>query len=42
MTVVTGAPSALSTILVDDKGERLIVPFYDTRLHETVPRFRMT
>lgn len=37
MTVVAGAPSALSTILVDDKGERLIVPFYDTRLHETVP-----
>lgn len=38
MTVVTGAPSALSTILVDDRGDRLIVPFYDTRLHHTIPQ----
>jgi ribokinase len=28
-----GARSAVSTILVDDHGERLIVPFYDPRLH---------
>lgn len=33
---VTGARSAVSTILVDDDGERLIVPFYDPRLHENV------
>ncbi|MGZ2487737.1 sugar/nucleoside kinase (ribokinase family) [Rhizobium pisi] len=31
-----GARSAVSTILIDDRGERLIVPFYDTRLHDTV------
>jgi sugar/nucleoside kinase (ribokinase family) len=34
MVRVEGARSALSTILVDDLGERLIVPFYDPRLHE--------
>ena len=34
MTVAKGARSALSTILIDDRGERLIVPFYDHRLHE--------
>ena len=33
VTVVEGARSALSTILIDDKGERLIVPFYDHKLH---------
>lgn len=31
-----GARSAVSTILVDDDGERLIVPFYDRRLHDSV------
>ncbi|NTH16319.1 sugar kinase [Agrobacterium rhizogenes] len=36
MLRVEGARSALSTILIDDDGERLIVPFYDPRLHETV------
>lgn len=36
MTVVQGARSAVSTILIDDEGERLIVPFYDARLHDTV------
>ncbi|MBP2551040.1 sulfofructose kinase [Neorhizobium galegae] len=35
MTVVDGARSALSTILVDAAGERLIVPFYDQKLHAT-------
>jgi sulfofructose kinase len=34
MTVAAGARSALSTIIIDDRGERLIVPFYDHRLHE--------
>jgi sulfofructose kinase len=34
---VEGARSALSTILVDDNGERLIVPFYDPLLHR-VPK----
>jgi sulfofructose kinase len=34
MTVAPGARSALSTIIIDDHGERLIVPFYDHRLHE--------
>ncbi|MEJ8309664.1 sugar kinase [Agrobacterium larrymoorei] len=34
MTIAAGARSALSTILIDDEGERLIVPFYDHRLHE--------
>lgn len=34
MTVAKGARSALSTILIDDKGERLIVPFYDHKLHD--------
>jgi sugar/nucleoside kinase (ribokinase family) len=33
---VKGARSALSTILIDDNGERLIVPFYDAKLHENV------
>lgn len=33
MSVVEDARSALSTILVDDHGERLIVPFYDPALH---------
>ncbi|NEI05595.1 sugar kinase [Rhizobium leguminosarum] len=36
MLRVEGARSAISTILVDDQGERLIVPFYDAGLHETV------
>ncbi|MCV9945485.1 MULTISPECIES: sugar kinase [Rhizobium] len=36
MLRVDGARSAVSTILVDDQGERLIVPFYDVGLHETV------
>ena len=36
MLRVEGARSAISTILVDDHGERLIVPFYDAGLHETV------
>ncbi len=36
MIKARGARSAVSTILVDDQGERLIVPFYDPRLHETV------
>ncbi|TGT03245.1 sugar kinase, partial [Mesorhizobium sp. M2D.F.Ca.ET.171.01.1.1] len=34
MTVATGARSALSTIIIDNRGERLIVPFYYHRLHE--------
>lgn len=34
MTIAKAARSALSTILIDDRGERLIVPFYDHRLHE--------
>ncbi|MDE1991025.1 MAG: sugar kinase [Rhizobiaceae bacterium] len=37
MVRVEGARSAVSTILVDDAGERLIVPFYDPRLHDVVP-----
>ncbi|QFY63714.1 sugar kinase (plasmid) [Rhizobium grahamii] len=37
MRRVDGARSALSTILIDDDGERLIVPFYDRRLHDVVP-----
>ncbi|MBY5362207.1 sugar kinase [Rhizobium leguminosarum] len=36
MLRVEGARSAIATILVDDQGERLIVPFYDLGLHETV------
>ncbi|MBY5730731.1 sugar kinase [Rhizobium leguminosarum] len=36
MLRVEGARSAIATILVDDHGERLIVPFYDAGLHETV------
>lgn len=35
MVIVPGARSALSTILIDPAGERLIVPFYDHKLHET-------
>ncbi|WHA43419.1 sugar kinase [Agrobacterium larrymoorei] len=35
MTVAKGSRSALSTIIIDDLGERLIVPFYDHKLHET-------
>ena len=34
MTIAAGARSALSTIIIDDRGERLIVPFYDHRLHQ--------
>lgn len=33
---VAGARSAVSTILIDDAGERLIIPFYDPRLHQLV------
>ncbi|MBX4926345.1 sugar kinase [Rhizobium binae] len=36
MLRIDGARSAISTILIDDQGERLIVPFYDLRLHDTV------
>ncbi|UVD60539.1 sugar kinase (plasmid) [Rhizobium sp. Pop5] len=36
MVVAQGARSAVSTILIDDQGERLIVPFYDSRLHDRV------
>ncbi|ARM92309.1 carbohydrate/purine kinase protein (plasmid) [Rhizobium sp. CIAT894] len=36
MLRVAGARSAVSTILIDDQGERLIVPFYDAGLHDTV------
>jgi len=39
MSRVDGARSAVSTILVDDDGERLIVPFYDPKLHHTVKEF---
>ncbi|KAA1184473.1 sugar kinase [Rhizobium tropici] len=39
MLRVDGARSAVSTILVDDEGERLIVPFYDPKLHHTVKEF---
>jgi ribokinase len=39
MSQVEGARSAVSTILVDDDGERLIVPFYDPKLHHTVKEF---
>lgn len=34
MTIAKGARSALSTIVIDDSGERLIIPFYDRKLHE--------
>lgn len=34
MTIAKGVRSALSTIIIDDKGERLIIPFYDRKLHE--------
>jgi sugar/nucleoside kinase (ribokinase family) len=33
MVRVSGARSAASTILIDDNGERLIVPYYEPRLH---------
>lgn len=36
---VEGARSAVSTILVDDDGERLIVPFYDPKLHHSMKKF---
>lgn len=36
---VEGARSAVSTILVDDDGERLIVPFYDPKLHHSIKDF---
>ena len=36
MRRVSGARSAVSTILIDDGGERLIIPFYDPRLHQVV------
>lgn len=36
MRCVAGARSAVSTILIDDAGERLIIPFYDPRLHHGV------
>lgn len=39
MTIAEGARSALSTILVDERGERLIVPFYDHHLHDTAKAF---
>ena len=39
MLRVEGARSAVSTILVDDDGERLIVPFYDPNLHHTTKTF---
>ncbi|MGV1792725.1 sugar kinase [Rhizobium sp. A37_96] len=39
MLRVEGARSAVSTILVDDDGERLIVPFYDPKLHHRVKKF---
>ncbi len=39
MLRVEGARSAVSTILVDDDGERLIVPFYDPQLHHPVKKF---
>lgn len=39
MSRIEGARSAVSTILVDDDGERLIVPFYDPKLHHTVKAF---
>ncbi|AYG68701.1 MULTISPECIES: sugar kinase [unclassified Rhizobium] len=39
MLRVDGARSAVSAILVDDDGERLIVPFYDSKLHHTVKEF---
>lgn len=39
MLRVDGARSAVSTILVDDDGERLIVPFYDPKLHHAVKDF---
>lgn len=39
MLRVEGARSAVSTILVDDAGERLIVPFYDPKLHHIIKAF---
>jgi ribokinase len=40
MVKVEGARSAVSTILIDDLGERLIVPFYDPLLHHAVRAVR--
>ncbi|MFA1624182.1 sugar kinase [Rhizobium mongolense] len=42
MHIVQGARSAVSTILVDDDGERLIVPFYDPELHRSVKHISTT
>ncbi|ENN85295.1 PfkB domain protein [Rhizobium freirei PRF 81] len=39
MLRVEDARSAVSTILVDDLGERLIVPFYDAKLHHSAKAF---
>lgn len=39
IATVADARSALSTILVDKQGERLIVPFYDPALHRQVKSF---
>jgi ribokinase len=39
MLRIEGARSAVSSILLDDDGERLIVPFYDPKLHHTVKEF---
>lgn len=39
MSRVQGARSAVSTILIDDDGERLIVPFYDPKLHHSIKEF---
>ncbi len=39
MSRVQDARSAISTILVDDDGERLIVPFYDPKLHHKEKEF---
>ncbi|WP_092585785.1 PfkB family carbohydrate kinase [Rhizobium mongolense] len=42
MQIVQGARSAISTILVDDGGERLIVPFYDPELHRSAKHISTT
>ncbi len=39
MLRIEGARSAVSSILLDDDGERLILPFYDPKLHHTVKEF---
>ena len=36
---VQGARSALSSILVDPQGERMIIPFYDAALHGDISAF---